>query len=428
MTINLVNEYARLQLEMLDNIVFGIDYSNKPSEMSISDFNLKRWLTGMLVFGCQQFLIESCNVEDADVHSMVRDMNEEHGCNEDFDDACDVGATDIVSDEDTSDYGNVIGLSDQQIMRKVFQSKEFAYEFYCKFGRCQGFGVRKGDYGKDDDGNLIRRRFFCNRAGLRDEKYLHRLDRQRGHRPETRTNCMAKLSIYLDRENSVWKVRKVILDHHHKLTPQVDKFEFQWDQAADEYGLHKNCWVMQMYEKRHIWASAYLRDKFCAGYRITSRCEGINSHVKKFLTSRYNIVDLVQNLELGVREYRNNELVAQFTSMYSTPVLTTCLDPIEKCPVAVYARVIFMQVKREIDVVGGLNFVSKRRFSTTMVYTTKEYGHPGQNVVTLFDNNSLKFECRCRFWEKEGFLCKHIFLVMKHEHLKDIPSRLILKR
>ncbi|XP_016199463.1 protein FAR1-RELATED SEQUENCE 5-like [Arachis ipaensis] len=209
---------------------------------------------------------------------------------------------------------------------------------------------------------------------------------------------------------------------------EVDEFEFQWDQAADEYGLHKNCWVMQMYEKRHIWASAYLRDKFCAGYRITSRCEGINSHVKKFLTSRYNIVDLVQNLELGVREYRNNELVAQFTSMYSTPVLTTCLDPIEKCPVAVYARVIFMQVKREIDVVGGLNFVSKRRFSTTMVYTTKEYGHPGQNVVTLFDNNSLKFECRCRFWEKEGFLCKHIFLVMKHEHLKDIPSRLILKR
>ncbi|XP_016199462.1 protein FAR1-RELATED SEQUENCE 5-like [Arachis ipaensis] len=171
--------------------------------------------------GFDYYTIESCNVEDADVHSMVRDMNEEHGCNEDFDDACDVGATDIVSDEDTSDYGNVIGLSDQQIMRKVFQSKEFAYEFYCKFGRCQGFGVRKGDYGKDDDGNLIRRRFFCNRAGLRDEKYLHRLDRQRGHRPETRTNCMAKLSIYLDRENSVWKVRKVILDHHHKLTPQV---------------------------------------------------------------------------------------------------------------------------------------------------------------------------------------------------------------
>ncbi|XP_025664840.1 protein FAR1-RELATED SEQUENCE 9-like [Arachis hypogaea] len=182
-----------------------------------------------------------------------------------------------------------------------------------------------------------------------------------------------------------------------------------------------------MYKKRHMWESAYLRGKFCAGYRTTSRCEGINSHVKKFLTSRYSIVDLVQNPELVVREYRNNELVAQYTSMYSTPFLTTCLDPIEKCVAAVYTRAIFMQVKREIDGVEGLNFVSKRRVSTTMVYTTKEYGHPGQNVVTLFDNNSLKFECRCRFWEKEGFSCKHMFFVMKHENLKDIPSRLILK-
>ncbi|XP_015939632.1 uncharacterized protein LOC107465151 [Arachis duranensis] len=165
--------------------------------------------------------MESCNVEDTDVHSMVRDRNGEHGCNEDFDDACDVGAADIVSNEDASDYGNVIELSDQQIMRKVFRSEERVYEFYCKFGRCHDFGVRKGDYGKDDDGNLIRRRFFCNRAGLRDKKFLHRLDRQRGHRPKTQTNCMAKLSIYLDSENSVWKVRKVILEHNHELTPRV---------------------------------------------------------------------------------------------------------------------------------------------------------------------------------------------------------------
>ncbi|RYQ89782.1 protein FAR1-RELATED SEQUENCE 5-like [Arachis hypogaea] len=32
---------------------------------------------------------------------------------------------------------------------------------------------------------------------------------------------MAKLSIYLDRENSIWKVRKVILEHNHELTLRV---------------------------------------------------------------------------------------------------------------------------------------------------------------------------------------------------------------
>ncbi|XP_057744694.1 protein FAR-RED ELONGATED HYPOCOTYL 3-like [Arachis stenosperma] len=58
----------------------------------------------------------------------------------------------------------------------------------------------------------------------------------------------------------------------------------------------------------------------------------------------------------------------------------------------------------------------------------EEYGHPGHNIVTLFDRTMTRMECRCRFWEKEGFPCRHMFFVMKHEHLKDIPNRLILKR
>ncbi|RYQ79117.1 hypothetical protein Ahy_Scaffold7g108327 [Arachis hypogaea] len=368
----------------------------------------------------------------------------EEGCrpDEELDDACGGDSMNGVSDEYPSDYAYVFGLSEQDIIRKVFRSEERAYDFYSKFGRCHGFGVRKGDYGKDEEGNLIRRRFFCNRAGLRDEKHLNRLDRKRGHRPETRTNCLAKLSIYLDRENSTWKVRKVILDHNHELTPRrmvhmipkfrrisdaakanidgmrgygvstskilgymagvaggysllgftkkdaynyidhmrrakvvngdsnaaiVDDFELEWEEASEKFGLHKKCWANQMYEKRHMWCNAYLRGKFCAGYRTTSRCEGINSHIKGFLNSRHSILELVQNLELVVREYRNNELVAQFNSIYSTPVLTTCLDPIERCAADVYTRAIFVLVKKEIDGVGAVNFVSKRRVSTTMV-------------------------------------------------------------
>ncbi|XP_016195236.1 protein FAR1-RELATED SEQUENCE 5 [Arachis ipaensis] len=125
--------------------------------------------------------------------------------------------SDCVGDvDDVSDYGDVFGLTAAEIENKVFRTEERAYEFYMRFGKCHGFAVRKGDYGKDDDGNVIRRRFFCNRAGLRDEKHYNRLDRKRCHKPETRTNCQAKLSIYLDKDSSNWKVRKVILEHNHE--------------------------------------------------------------------------------------------------------------------------------------------------------------------------------------------------------------------
>ncbi|XP_072066661.1 protein FAR1-RELATED SEQUENCE 5-like [Arachis hypogaea] len=131
-------------------------------------------------------------------------------------DEFDVEQLDPSGQDDLSNYGDVFGLTAAKIENKVFRTEERAYEFYMRFGKCHGFGVRKGDYGKDDDRNVIRRRFFCNRAGLRDEKHYNRLDRKRFHKPETRTNCQAKLSIYLDKESSNWKVWKVILEHNHE--------------------------------------------------------------------------------------------------------------------------------------------------------------------------------------------------------------------
>ncbi|XP_016200087.1 protein FAR1-RELATED SEQUENCE 5-like [Arachis ipaensis] len=131
----------------------------------------------------------------------------------------DLRKVELLSDEDGREYGYVTGLTAEDIMKKLFRSEERAYEFYGRLGECNGFGVRKGDYAKDEDGSVVRRRFFCNRAGLRDGKHYNRLDRKRCHRPETCTNCQALMSVYLDKGSSVWKVRKVILEHNHELIP-----------------------------------------------------------------------------------------------------------------------------------------------------------------------------------------------------------------
>ncbi|XP_057729356.1 protein FAR1-RELATED SEQUENCE 5-like [Arachis stenosperma] len=460
--------------------------------------------------------------------------------NDSAENGCDSEARQPSLDDDASDYGDVISLTADDICNKVFRSEKRAYDFFAKLGKFVGFGVRKGDYGKDEEGNLIRQRFFCNKAGLRDQKHYNRVDRKRSHRPETRTNCKAILSVYLDRVSCTWKVRKVNMEHNHPLTPRImvhmipgfrrmsdsakahidrmqryglptskilgymagisggysllgftkkdaytyiDKskrnkitdgdtnaaviylegkatadpmsmarynltddgmlanlfwadgasridyqyfgdvlafdstykknkykrplviffstnnhkqttifgfglvlderipsytwmleslvevmcgktpsvvvtdgddamiaavrkvfprathrlcawhlqrnvtsnsneevfrnvfakwlyadmeiadFEAEWAQAVIDFELSDKLWASQMYEKREMWANAYLRNKFCAGFWTTSRCEGINANVKKFLTSRHSILELVQNLELLVREY-----------------------------------------------------------------------------------------------------------------------------
>ncbi|MED6145290.1 hypothetical protein PIB30_023688 [Stylosanthes scabra] len=65
---------------------------------------------------------------------------------------------DVIVEEDTNDYGDVIGMTPEVVLRKQFWTEKAAYEFYKRFGKCHRFGIRKGDFTKDDAGRRNRRR------------------------------------------------------------------------------------------------------------------------------------------------------------------------------------------------------------------------------------------------------------------------------
>ncbi|RYR10573.1 hypothetical protein Ahy_B05g079004 [Arachis hypogaea] len=318
---------------------------------------------------------------------------------------------------DMGEFGDVEGIDVEDIIKKVFRSDEDAYEFYKKFGKYHGFGVRKGDSWKDKDGIVTRRRFFCNRQGLRDAKHYNRLDRMRVHKLETRTNCEAKFSIYLDKSAFLWRVRKIENKHNHDLTPScmvhlIAKYRSLTDAAKaqidglndeecmiygrdgwryllvgflkkdaynhidkrshvtiaegntdaalaylegktesdpmamarytiEEFKLQDSLWARQVFDKKEMWVNAYLRNKFCAEFRTTSQCEGINAVVKNFLQLKRTILELVQNLKLMVRDYRNNELLAQFRTIDTFLLMTTSLDAIERFVALTYTKEVF---------------------------------------------------------------------------------------
>ncbi|RYQ83830.1 hypothetical protein Ahy_B10g102685 isoform E [Arachis hypogaea] len=164
---------------------------------------------------------------------------------------------------------------------------------------------------------------------------------------------------------------------------EIAEFEADWEDVLEEFGLKDSLWANQMHEKRKMWANAYLSDKFCAGFLTTSRCEGINAFVNKFSKSTHSILEMSQNLELAVREYRNKEILLQFNCIHTVPVMTTCLKSIESVAARVYTREVFSDVKKEIEKARAVNLVRKRR---------------------------------------------HMFFMMKAEHLAKIPKPLVLKR
>ncbi|XP_025625575.1 protein FAR1-RELATED SEQUENCE 5-like [Arachis hypogaea] len=106
--------------------------------------------------------------------------------------------------------------STEDFLDKVFSTEEDAYAAYKQFARLRGFGVRKGDVARMN-GLLVRRDFFCHRQGTRHEKQYDRPERVREEKLESRTGCSAKLKIYYDLQDQVWKVRRIDDNHNHPL-------------------------------------------------------------------------------------------------------------------------------------------------------------------------------------------------------------------
>ncbi|XP_057439852.1 protein FAR1-RELATED SEQUENCE 5-like [Lotus japonicus] len=58
---------------------------------------------------------------------------------------------------------------------------------------------------------------------------------------------------------------------------EIVEFEERWAQMVIECGCEDNVWVHDLYERKKMWAAAYMRDEFFAGFRTTSRVEGLHA-------------------------------------------------------------------------------------------------------------------------------------------------------
>ncbi|XP_058775058.1 protein FAR1-RELATED SEQUENCE 5-like [Vicia villosa] len=71
---------------------------------------------------------------------------------------------------------------------------------------------------------------------------------------------------------------------------EIDEFEQKWENLISEFSLQENIWVLDMYAKRNMWAAAHVRGNFFAGFRTTSRCEGLHSFLGRYVNYENNLL------------------------------------------------------------------------------------------------------------------------------------------
>ncbi|KAJ1419448.1 FAR1-related protein [Sesbania bispinosa] len=109
-----------------------------------------------------------------------------------------------------------------------------------------------------------------------------------------------------------------------------DMFRSKWEELLNEFELHDNQWVREIYDKRKMWATAHIRGNFFAGFRTTSRCEGMHAQVGRYVHYRNNLTEFLKQFSRYLAYTRQRELEADFETIIGEPVLQTPMENIER--------------------------------------------------------------------------------------------------
>ncbi|XP_057456813.1 protein FAR1-RELATED SEQUENCE 5-like [Lotus japonicus] len=208
----------------------------------------------------------------------------------------------------------------------------------------------------------------------------------------------------------------------------VAHFKKKWFQLVSDLNLEDNPWVQGLYEKRHMWATCMMRGKFFAGFRTTSRCEGMHSQIGRIVRSRNSLLEFVQYFERYVNYMRWREVDADYKSVVGDVVPKTNVRALELCAANLYTRTVFLKFRSWLSSGSLVKVAGMKDTSSCIIYSMYRYCKPAKLWYVAHDEQTSTFRCSCQRMETFGLPCDHIIGLLVHLDIDVIPKSLVLQR
>ncbi|XP_057451713.1 protein FAR1-RELATED SEQUENCE 5-like [Lotus japonicus] len=208
----------------------------------------------------------------------------------------------------------------------------------------------------------------------------------------------------------------------------VAHFKKKWFQLVSDLNLEDNPWVQGLYEKRHMWATCMMRGKFFAGFRTTSRCEGMHSQIGRIVRSRNSLLEFVQYFERYVNYMRWREVDADYKSVVGDAVPKTNVRALELCAANLYTRTVFLKFRSWLSSGSLVKVAGMKDTSSCIIYSMYRYCKPAKLWYVAHDEQTSTFRCSCQRMETFGLPCDHIIGLLVHLDIDVIPKSLVLQR
>ncbi|XP_016192065.1 protein FAR1-RELATED SEQUENCE 9-like [Arachis ipaensis] len=175
-----------------------------------------------------------------------------------------------------------------------------------------------------------------------------------------------------------------------------------------------------------MWANAYIRGKFFAGLKTTSRCEALNMQIGKFIGNGYNLREFIKHFQHYLEFMRRRELVADYKSVYGQPIVKSKLEALESYAATVYTKEVFELFREVLLLSSNVRVVSCKKTSTCSLFEVTMYCRD-QSWSVAWDEADDEFTCSCLRMESFGIPCVHMVGVFVYLNITQLPVKTICK-
>ncbi|PUZ38986.1 hypothetical protein GQ55_9G241200 [Panicum hallii var. hallii] len=211
-----------------------------------------------------------------------------------------------------------------------------------------------------------------------------------------------------------------------------DDFDKGWKNMIAQFGLHVNKWLGGLYNNRHLWAPAYVKDTFWAGMSTTQRSESVNAFFDGYVNSTTTLKQFVEQYDNALRDKMEKENRSDCKSFQEVIPCITHYE-FEKQFQAAYTNAKFKEFQDELrgKIYCYPNWV--RNEGSNCTFKVREDKKVGEKMIVsefiiLINEEEGDMRCECRHFEFRGILCRHILSTLPLVGITEVPPKYILQR
>nr|GEZ82155.1 protein FAR1-related sequence 5-like [Tanacetum cinerariifolium] len=187
-----------------------------------------------------------------------------------------------------------------------------------------------------------------------------------------------------------------------------------------------------MYAIRDRWIPGYFKEyPMCGLMKTTFRSESSNAFFQIFSHKGNTFIQFMLCFESAMEKQKYTQRVLDNNTKGENPSILTKL-PIEKHACDVYTHSIFREVQHEICkglyACSQISSHSEGNVETCIIRQTDKRSKTVIEATVIFNQLDNCLNCSCGHYTRHGYLCRHIFCVLRIHNIVRIPETYIHRR